>query len=240
MQQQGKYKGEIIVIEGTDSSGKGTQTDLLYRRFRLENIGCEKMSFPRYNTPTGRIIGQCYLGKKDLGEKLGWEGDYKWFGDATKVDPKIISQYYAADRKAAVPEINRIIDSGKNLILDRWVESNMGHQAGKAKQKLKREDIIKYIQKLEYETNELPKPDKIFFLYVPTEIAFELRKKRDGNKQNLDGHENSFEHLKSAEETYLQLAKEYNWTMIECTRGKDMRKKEDIHEEIYKIIRIIL
>lgn len=229
-------RGKIIVIEGTDSSGKGTQTELLLNKFREEEILCETISFPDYNTPIGRIIGQCYLGKKNLGQKLGWEGNYSWFGDADKADPKVISLLYAADRKAVVPKIEEIINSGKHLIIDRWVESNMGHQGGKAKTLEEREEIINYIESLEYDLLKLPKPDLTIFLYMPTEVAFELRRKRDRGNKNLDGHETNFNHLKNAEKTYLYLSEKYDWIKINCVENKKLKTKQEVHKEIYQHI----
>ena len=99
-------KGKLIVIEGTDGSGKKTQTQLLIKRLNLEGIPAEHMSFPRYGTPSGRIIGQCYLGKNGLGE-----GDVAWFEEADKLDPLVASLYYAADRRLATPEIELILES---------------------------------------------------------------------------------------------------------------------------------
>jgi len=233
-------RGKIILIEGTDSSGKKTQTELLLNKFKKEKISCETISFPDYNTPTGRIVGQCYLGKKDLGQELGWEGDYSWLGDADKADPKVISLFYAADRKAAVSKIEKTVNSGKHLIIDRWVESNMGHQGGKSKTLEEREEIINYIKSLEYGLLKLPKPDLTIFLYMPTEIAFELRKKRDNGSLNLDGHETNFNHLKNAEKTYLYLSQKYNWVKINCVENKKLKTKQEVHKEVYQHIRNVL
>ena len=75
-------KGKLIVIEGTDCSGKETQSNLLIEKLKKENIRIEKFSFPNYNSPTGKIIGGPYLGKSYICE--GWfeEG-------APNVDPKV-------------------------------------------------------------------------------------------------------------------------------------------------------
>ena len=108
-------RGKIISIEGTDGSGKATQTIELVKNLRKNGILCERISFPRYHTPTGRVISQTYLGKKRKSE----EGDVAWFGKADEVDPKIAALYYVADRLAAKDEIMEIINSGKHLILTR-------------------------------------------------------------------------------------------------------------------------
>lgn len=220
-------KGKIIVIEGTDGSGKATQTQLLLEKLEKENISCKVISFPRYNTPTGRIIGQCYLGKKGLGE-----GDISWFGEADKVNPKIASLYYAADRLAAKEEIERLINSGTTVILDRYVESNMGHQAGKERNAEKREEIIKFINDFEYGMLNLPKPSLVIFLYMPLEKAVELRKKRGEG----DGHESNIEHLKRAEETYIYLAGKFNWKRINCVLNDKIKTPKEIHEEVIKMV----
>ena len=85
-------KGKIIVIEGTDCSGKETQSILLEKRLIEENIKCIRFDFPNYNSPTGKIVGGAYLGKKEISNSYFEEG-------ATNVDPYIACLYYAADRK---------------------------------------------------------------------------------------------------------------------------------------------
>lgn len=224
-------RGKILVIEGTDYSGKETQTKLLLEKFMNGGIPCETISFPRYHTPTGRIIGQCYLGKKGLGR-----GDVAWFGDADKVHPIIPSLYFADDRFAAVSEIEKIIESGKHLIVDRWVESNMAHQGGKEEDSQKRNKIIEFVHNLEYNLLGLPKPDLVIFLYMPYQVSTKLRTKR---KEKADGHERNQRHLKNAEETYLQLADSYNWKKINCAPDgtiNSLRTPENIHEEVYQCI----
>jgi dTMP kinase len=222
-------RGKIIVIEGTDCSGKETQTNLLIARLKAENIACETLSFPRYDTPTGRIVGECYLGK--TGES--------WFGDANAVSPLIASLYYAADRLAAVPEIEKIINSNKHLILNRYVQSNMAHQGGKERDSEKRKELYAKIYKLEHRALEIPEPDAVFLLYMPYKIGMELKKERPGK---ADGHESNPKHLKNTEEAYLQLAEMYNWIKIKCAPDNKFppRTIEDIAEEIYQKVLPIL
>ena len=107
-------RGKIIVIEGTDCSGKETQSKKIIEKFN----NCKYFSFPKYDSPTGKIIGGPYLGKSYICD--GWfpEG-------ADAVDPKVSSLYYAADRKYNINIINEILDKGYNVVLDRYVYSNM-------------------------------------------------------------------------------------------------------------------
>ena len=95
-------KGKLIVIEGTDCSGKETQSNLLIEKLKKENIRIEKFSFPNYNSPTGKIVGGPYLGKSYICE--GWfeEG-------APNVDPKVSALYYAADRLYNIDKIKFLI-----------------------------------------------------------------------------------------------------------------------------------
>lgn len=226
--------GKIISIEGGDGSGKETQTKILFERLNREGYACEKMSFPRYNTPTGRIIGQCYLGKKDLGE------DIAWFGDPTKVNPKIASSYYAIDRLAALPEIEEIIDSGKHLILDRWVETNMAHQASKETDLSKRLEIRDFIRALEYDVFRLPKPDITIFLDIPFNVARELTERRG---IALDGHESNLEYLKNTNKIFQELSEFYSWKKIECAPERtidSLRTPENIGEEVYQKVEKII
>ena len=67
--------GKIIVIEGTDCSGKETQSKLLEKRLNEEGLKCKRFEFPMYDTPTGKIIGGAYLGKKEMGDPLFDKGD---------------------------------------------------------------------------------------------------------------------------------------------------------------------
>lgn len=233
-------EGRIFTFEGPDYNGKGTQTKLLLNRLVSEGRSVQTMSFPRYDTPTGRIIGQCYLGKKDLGKQLGWEGDYSWFGDADKANPATISLYYAGDRNEAMPEIKAFLEKGGIWILDRWTPSNQGHQAGKIRDPLERYQMVKYIENLEMGLLKLSKPDGLFFLNVPLEYSIELRKKRDNGEENVDGHENNLDHMKHAHESYLELSKLYGWNQIDCVKDGKIRTPEDIHEEVYSIVKSLI
>lgn len=229
-------RGKLIVIEGTDFSGKQTQAELLYERFSKENIPIAKIRFPKYEKPTGRIIGQCLLGKK----RTGYYGDTNWFTEPTKVHPKIASLYYAADRKDSSQEINNYLEQGTHVLLDRYYQSNMGHQGGKITNKEKRNEMFEWLHKLEIEMLKIPKEDFVIFLHMPFEIANELKKSR---KEAQDLVEADKEYLKNAEESYLQLAEKYKWITIKCAPNKtlqSLKTPSQIHEEIYSKVKNLL
>lgn len=219
-------KGKLIIVEGTDCSGKETQTNLLFEKLKSDNIPVYKTGFPMYDSPTGKIIGGPYLGKSYIGEG--------WFSEgASNVDPKVAALYFAADRKYNISKINEMLDSGTNVILDRYVYSNMAHQAGKIHDKQQRMEMYGWLDMLEYKLLELPKPDIAIFLHMPYEQACILKQNR---KEASDQHESSKVHLKNAEEAYLELARIYHWKTIECNIGNDIRTIEDINNEVYNYV----
>ena len=217
--------GKIIVIEGTDCSGKETQTKLLEDTWKRKGKKCIRFEFPMYDTPTGKIVGGDYLGKTEIGDSLFLEG-------AIHVDPKVVCLYYAADRKYNFPKIQEYLDKDYYVILDRYTPSNLAHQGSKIKDKDERFDMYQWIDKLEYWLLQLPKPDKTIFLHVPSEIAFQLGK----NRSYHDAHEESLEYLKDTESAYLELCELYHWDKIECVRDDSLRSISDIQNEILEIV----
>lgn len=219
-------KGKLIVIEGTDCSGKGTQSEILYNKLIKDGYNVYKTSFPMYDTPTGKIVGGPYLGKEHI--CLGWfkEG-------ANNVAAKVASLYYAADRLYNIDDINNHLNNGHIVILDRYVTSNMGHQAGKIKDKDERLEMFKWLEKLEYELLELPRPDIKIFLHMPYKYSKDLQK----NRTELDEHEKSKDNLINAENAYLEMTEIFDFTKIECIRDNNLRTIEEISEEIYSIVK---
>lgn len=222
-------KGKIIVIEGTDCSGKETQSTLLEKRLNEANIKCVRFDFPNYQSPTGKIIGGAYLGKPEISESYFKEG-------ATNVDPHIACLYYAADRKYNIAEIEKYLELGYYVILDRYTTSNMAHQGGKILDKEERFTMYQWIDKLEFWLLNLPKPDKTIFLHMPCEYAAILKK----NRVSLDEHEKSPEHLKNAEEAYVELSELYNWDTIECVEDGQIKTIERISEEVFDKVKDII
>ncbi len=217
-------KGKLIVIEGTDCSGKETQTKLLISKLREKNIMVDNFSFPNYNSPTGRIIGGPYLGKNYICDSYFKEGP-------THVDPKVASLYYAADRKYNIDKITFLLENGANIILDRYIYSNMAHQGGKIEDSKARKEMYEWLDNLEFNLLKLPKPDVAIFLHMPTKQSQILKKSRVNEKP--DGHEKDINHLKAAERAYIELAQKYHIKTIECANEDGIRTIEDINEELY-------
>lgn len=217
---------KLIVVEGTDCSGKETQSNLLVERLKLEKANIEKLGFPMYDTPSGKIVGGSYLGKKHISEGLFPEG-------AANVDPKVAALYYAADRRFNAYKIRELLNNNIDVLLDRYVESNMGHQGGKLHSPEERLAMYKWLESLEYGLLELPRPDLILFLYMPYQYAVELKNNR---QEAPDQHEANQEHLINAEKAYLELADLYGFSKVNCVKNSKIRTKEDIHEEVYSLV----
>jgi dTMP kinase len=218
-----KKKGKFIVIEGTDGSGKGTQIELLRNYLKGKKKDFEVSDFPQYNNFSGAFVAK-YL-----------RGEY---GSAEEVGPYRGSIFYAIDRYDKSFDIARWIKEGKIVLSNRYVSANMGHQAGKIDNKKKRNDFLKWLYNLEYDIFNIPKPDVTILLYASPEIGQKLVDNKNtrsyvhGKKRDI--HEADLNHLKKASEAYLDVAKKYKWTIIDCTPEGVMRSRESIHEEILK------
>lgn len=225
-------KGKLIVIEGTDCSGKETQSKKIIERFSNEGVNIAYFSFPQYETPTGKIIGGPYLGKKYICEG--------WFEEkAPNVDPKVSSLYYAADRKYNINKIITLLNEGNNVILDRYFYSNMAHQGGKIKDKDERYKMYNWILDLEVNLLELPIPDIKIFLHVPNEVSNKLKEKRNVD-ESLDENESDNQHLILAETAYLEVADFCNFKKIECTKNNQILKIEEINDIIYNYLKDLI
>ncbi len=227
-----KKSAKIITVEGTDCSGKATQSYKLYERLKSEGYKVQFFSFPEYSLPTGRIIGECYLGRNDI-KSFFPEG-------AAYVDPLVSILLYAANRREAfLKGIESELYKNDIIILDRYTTSNLGHQGGKGRTEKDREKLYDSIIKLEYEIMELPEPDVVIFLHMPYQASLELK----SNRGFLDDLEKEDKHLIDAEKSYLKLVKKFGWKYIRCTKKgkysskKDIKSPEKISDEIYEVIK---
>lgn len=216
-------KGKLIVIEGTDCSGKQTQTEALVENLKKLGNKAISFSFPNYASPTGEIIGEYYLGKN--ANSLFKEG-------IENVDPKISSLYYAADRVYNINVIKKYLENDYIVILNRYVESNMAFQGGKIKDIKKRHMMYEWLDNLEFVLLDLPRPDMVLFLYLPYEQVCILKKSR-GKAVN----ENI---LHMAEIAYFELSNIYDYKKIKCIKDNKLRSIDDIANEILRKVQDFL
>ena len=222
---------KIIVIEGTDGSGKETQSKKLESYYLENGYKVRRYSFPVYESATGKIVGGPFLGKPEIMDTFFEE-------TSSHVDPLVSSLYYAADRRYNfLNEIEKELEENDIVILDRYTTSNMGFQVAKAKNEKDREKILRFLDILEYDLCELPRPDLVLFLHMPFEAASELRKGREFS----DGNEADLEYQKHSEETYLYLCDKCDWKYINCISGEyhgveDIKSIDTISKEIITLV----
>lgn len=226
-------RGKFIVLDGTDGSGKATQTNLLVKKLKKEGKKVKTIDFPQYkNNFFGKMIGECLV------------GDY---GDFIAIDPHIASALYAADRWESGTTIKRWIDKGYIVIADRYVSSNQIHQGGKIKDAKKRKEFLKWLEKMEFEVFKIPKPDMIVYLDVPCDITKKLLQEKNAiNKKRYsvgkkDLAENNKKHLNDSRESAIKLVGEYNnWIKIDCVKKGEMMSIDEIGEIVWDNISKII
>jgi dTMP kinase len=222
-------KGKFIVIEGTDGSGKATQTALLIESLKNQKISVETADFPQYDNFSGAFVAK-YL-----------RGEY---GTAKEVGPYRGSIFYAVDRYDKSFDIKKWIKDRKIVVSNRYVSANMGHQTAKIVGKNKRDEFLKWLENLEYDIFNIPKPDATVLLYMPPEIGQKLvdqKGKRNYTKgKKRDIHEASINHLKKASEAYLYVAKKYGWKVINCVENGVLLSREEVHNKIYDFVKKII
>jgi len=215
--------GKLIVIDGTDGSGKATQTKLLVDRLRAAGHSTETLSFPQYGRPSAAPTEEYLAGK---------------YGSAEQVGAKAASIFYAVDRFAAREQIETWLAAGAFVILDRYVSSNMGHQGGKITDPTEREKFFAWNHELEHDIFKLPVPERIIFLHVDSQIGQALTAKRDAVQ---DIHQRDLEHLKNAEAAYEHLARILpNLHRLECVENGALLSRSAIHERIFSLIQPLL
>ena len=223
-------KGKLIVIEGTDSSGKETQTAMLFEKLSKNMNKIRKISFPNYESPACAPV------------KMYLAGDFGT--DAQKVNPYPASTMYAIDRYASFKtDWGNFYNSGGVIITDRYTTSNMVHQASKIDNSQEKEMYLSWLEDLEYSKMGIPRPDLVIFLNMPTETAQKLmaeRKNKITGEDKKDIHEKNIEYLKKSHENACEISKKYSWKEIKCVENDRLKTIEEISNEVFELVNGIL
>ncbi len=223
-----KRKGKLVVIDGTDGSGKGTQTELLLKYLDSNNIRNKYIDFPRYYTSFhGQMVGRYLAGE---------------FGSLESSSPYLTSLFYAMDRLTARDEIVDWLEDGNTVVANRYTTSSMAFQTARI-EKDKRDEFIKWLYDMEYKEHKLPKEDLVLFLYVPVEISQKLidqKASRDyvaGKKKDIN--EANVAYQKEVLSLYLELAKKNkHWEVIKCVDSKGkLLSIEKVHEKVVEALK---
>lgn len=223
-------EGKLIVIDGVDSSGKQTQVEILYNKLKAEGLKVKRISFPNYESNSSALV------KMYLAGDLGTNPD--------ELDPYAISTFYAADRYISyITDWKKDLDDGYIIIADRYVSSNMIHQAAKIKDINAKKIFLDWLDSFEYGVYKLPKPDIVVFLNMPVEYAVKLmaeRKNKITGDEKKDIHERDVAYLQESYNNAMFIANEYSWNIVNCVNNSAVRKIEDIASEIYSDVKNLL
>jgi len=222
--------GVLIEIEGIDGSGKGTQARRLEERARQAGYRVQLFSFPRYEqTAFGKVVGDFLDGR---------------FGRLDEVDPYVAALFFAGDRLESRTLLQTALQRNDVVLCDRYVFSNVAHQAAKVDQPDGRRRLAEWVERLEFGLFELPRPDLVVLLDVPVETAQELvtaKGQRSYTDRKADLHEADREYLQRVRELYLELAAERReWKRVDCVEGGRLLDVEAVHERVWRVVQTVL
>ena len=220
-------KGMLIVFEGTDGSGKATQTKLLVEALERQGVPVRKLTFPRYDQDSSMLV-RMYL-------------DGAFGTDPNAVNPYAASTFYAVDRYASYKQDwGAWYEQGGLVVTDRYTTSNAVHQAGKLPDGACR-DYLQWLFHFEYDLMGLPRPDLVLYLDLPAELSAALRRQRAQNTgTKADIHEADEAYLRRCRENALRVVEFDGWHRIDCSRGGVVRTPEDIHREVWAQVEPLL
>lgn len=223
--------GKLIAIDGVDASGKQTHTELLAEYLTSKGIKVRRLSFPMYDSPSSEPV------KMYLSGKMGTHAD--------DVDAYCASTLFAADRFVTYrADWHNDYDAADTVIIaDRYVSSNMIHQAGKIADKAEKDKFLDWLYDFEFRLYKLPQPDVTLFLDMPPKYGRQLMENRS-NKftggAERDIHERDTDYLKKSYENAKYVAQKFGWQYILCVNDGNIRPLEDIQTEIRRITDKIL
>ncbi len=219
----------LIVLEGVDSSGKQTQTNLLFE-YMSKKGRAKQITFPDYESDSSALV------------KLYLSGAFGATADA--VSPYAASTFYAADRFASYKtKWGSFLNEGGIVICDRYTTSNMVHQAAKLQHAAEKDAFLDWVCDLEYTKMGLPVPDLVFFLDMPPDYAEKLmaeRRNKFSGEDAKDIHERDGAHLRKAYDNAVYVAKKFGWQFVHCVQNGEIRSIDDIHHEIAAITEGVL
>ncbi len=211
----------LVAIEGIDGSGKGTQSALLCEHLRQRGVSAALLSFPRYEqTRFGAAIGAFLNGQ---------------FGDLDSVHPQLASLLFAGDRFESKDVILEAAQAHDVVVFDRYVASNIAHQAAKLDGP-NRAELMRWIESIEYDVYKLPHPDATVLLDLPATAAQQLiatKAARSYTDKAADLQEADTGYLERVRQVYLSLADQNpHWVRIDCMANDAIRSLESIAEEV--------
>ena len=212
----------LIALDGTDASGKATQTELLEKRLVREGYSVRSVSFPNYGSPSSGPVKMYLSG--ELGQNPSDTNAYA------------ASVLFAVDRFASFRSDWKAFYSLPDsvILLNRYTTSNAVHQLSKIDSPEEKDAFLTWLFDFEYRLLEIPKPDAVIYLEMPTDISLSLLKKRcDETCAVRDIHEKDARHLYKSHEAALYACEKYGWDRIVCGEDGKPFTIEEIHKKVY-------
>ena len=219
--------GTLIVFEGTDGSGKATQSKLLFERLQREGVDCRKLNFPRYGEKSAALV-ELYLG--------GAFGTHP-----SDVNAYAASTFYSVDRYASYrTDWGESYENGGLILSDRYTTSNAIHQGSKLPE-AELPAFFDWLYDLEYGKMGLPRPDLVLYLDVdlPTSLK-RMQHRQEKLNTKADIHEQDEAYLENCLRIGRLAAAHYGWTVVPFMKDGAERALEEKHEEIFSIVRSAL
>lgn len=214
--------GKLIVVEGLDGSGKGTQSKLLAQTLKGKGFPVLEISFPNYQSDSSALV-KMYLGGK-FGTRPG------------DVNAYAATLFYAVDRFSSYKEWGEYYQAGGIVIADRYTTSNAVHQCSKLPEE-RWDDYLDWLFDTEYVKMGIPSPDEVVYLDVDVLIGQQLLTGRyDGNEAQKDIHEKDLVYLQRSRKAAEYCVQRYGWKWISCLQGGTMRSIQEIHLELLKVL----
>lgn len=200
----------LVVLEGLDGAGKSTQVRKLKSYLEELSGAVEYIHFPRYDAPVyGELIGSFLRGA---------------YGGIGTVHPQLVALLFAEDRHGAAPAMKASLDSGRTVLLDRYVYSNIAYQCAKLKSADEAEMLRQWIIDTEYGNFGLPRPDLNIFLDVPIGfVESNLSAQRAGDDRaylagRKDIHEEDIDFQKRVRAIYRRQAElDERFITVDCS-----------------------
>ena len=217
----------LVVLEGLDGSGKGTQAKLLAEALVCRGVPLRPVTFPDYSSPSSSLV------------KMYLHGEFG--AEPEDVNAYAASAFYAVDRFASFRKgWGGDYRQGKLILCDRYATSNMVYQMGKLP-RAEWDGYLAWVEDFEYQKLGIPRPDLVLYLDMPIEVSQKLLLQRyQGDSGKKDIHESHLAFLRSCGECARYAGQRLGWKVVSCAKGGEPLPVEEIHRAVLAAVEPLL
>lgn len=218
-------KGKLIVIEGAcDGMGKTTQYEMLREHLINDGKNVASHHFPSYGTYQGAPVERYLQGE---------------FGHPSELSPYFINSLYATDRGITWQmDLKPLYEQGEIILLDRYTTSSLIYQSALIENVEEKKKFIDYVVDFEYYKIGIKEPDNVIFLHAPFDLITKMRNARKQNEGiENDIHERDLDFMRKVYNSAMFIADYLSWDKVQCNDDNKMREKNDIHKEVYSLVK---